>query len=155
MEAATRLKATKYFVQQQMPPSKSERKQFALPEFKALKEDTANTAKFRQEQLYVKNKLQSQYLPPSLPESPATYGDPANIAESKKKSDSGCSFKGYCAGVSTIQDVATLRQHISSLPSQMSQRSIILFMHTGLKVAEGRLLKILNLTVTGAPAMNC
>lgn len=41
---ANRLKDTHHYISQQIPPSRAERKQLVLPEYKALKNDSRNKA---------------------------------------------------------------------------------------------------------------
>jgi len=69
-----RLRGTRHYISSQMPPSKSERKQFVMPLYKSMKADPANQAKIQQEKLIVKGKVQSQFLSPILPEVPE-YAD--------------------------------------------------------------------------------
>ena len=92
--SANRLRDTKHFISSQMPPSRAERKQFALTEFKAKKADVTNKAVLRQDKLFVKGKLQTQFLRPRLPDtSIAIPNDTSMVAESREKQEGGNTFK--------------------------------------------------------------
>ena len=123
---ANRLRDTHHYISQQIPPSIAERKQLVLPEYKALKNDNRNKAVLSQDKLFVKNKLQTQFLKATLPELPATDVTPTKITESKKKVDSGSTFKGYSANVSTMSDIAAVRQFlITNKPDVMKASHVI------------------------------
>ena len=51
---ANRQKVTRHYISQQLPASRSERRQFALPEYKTLKGDVRNKAVLAQDKPFVK-----------------------------------------------------------------------------------------------------
>ncbi len=59
-----RLRGTKHFVQRQLPQDVNERKNFALPHFKAKRTDSRNKARLINDKLYIKDKLQTQFQSP-------------------------------------------------------------------------------------------
>ena len=110
---ASRLRGTSHYITNQIPPSQQERRQFVLPEFKSRKADKNNKAVLKQDRLFVRNKLQTQFLPPSLPVISVRPDEASpTIAESSVRKDGGSAFKGYCAGVTSLNDVAAVRQHL-------------------------------------------
>ena len=62
--------------------------------------------------LFVKNKLQTQFLSVNLPDLPASDVHPTTISESRKKTDSGSIFKGYPAKVFSMDEVAAVKQFL-------------------------------------------
>jgi hypothetical protein len=81
---ANRLRDTRHYISQQMTPARSERRQFALPEYKELKGDVRNKAVLTQDKLFVKNKLQTKFVKPNLPIPPPSDEAPCYIAESQR-----------------------------------------------------------------------
>lgn len=124
---ANRLKDTRHFISQQIPPSKAERKQLVLPEFKTLKTDSRNKAVLYQDKLFVKNKLQTQFLSATLPDTPATDVPPTTIAESRKKTDSGSVFRGYSAKVSTVTEVAAVKQFLVTNKPDVTKATHVIY----------------------------
>ena len=124
---ANRLHDTQHFISQQMPPSFTERRQFAMPEYQKLKSDPRSKAVLSQDKLYVKNKLQTQYQAPTLSVHPPSNTPPTEIKVSKDKKDSGSSFRGYSAEVNTINDVACVRQYLVANKPEVTNASHIIY----------------------------
>jgi hypothetical protein len=118
---AHRLKNTKHYISQQMPPSRTERRHFAMDEYKAKKADEQNRATLIQDKLYVKGKLQTQYTKSLLPESntPISLLEPA-IKVSRDIKDGGSVFRGYYAGASDLQDISNLKKILICKPEVAS-----------------------------------
>jgi len=109
-----------------MPQSRTERNKFALPEYKIKKSDVSNKAVLRQDKLYLKGKLQFQYLKPILPVSPISLTpDTQSVKESREKRDGGNTFKGYAASVSDLKDIARIRQHLLCRPDVAGSTHVI------------------------------
>ena len=123
----SRFRDTQHYIQQQMPPSQSERRQFALTDFKSLKTDPKNKAILTQGKLFVKNKLHTQYSRPLLPDQRPTDVPPTPITESKERKDSGSVFKGYCAKVTDVQDVAQTKSYLVSNKPEVTKASHVIY----------------------------
>lgn len=124
---ANRLRDTRHYLSQQMPPGRSERRQFALPYYKDMKADGRNKAVLAQDKLYVRNKLQLQYVKPSLPVCPLTDESPCRITESRSKKDGGSVFHGYAAHISDITDVADIRQYLITNNPEVTNASHVIY----------------------------
>jgi hypothetical protein len=112
---AKRLHSTKHFISAQIPPSRSERKQFAMPEYKAKKEDPNNRAMLRQDKLYVRGKLQTQYTQAKLPhcDNPSFQHD---IKVSKERKEGGSSFRGFYTQADNLQAVSSAHTQLICRP---------------------------------------
>ena len=76
--------------------------------------DVSNKAVLRQDKLYVKGKLQTQFLKPQLPDTIISdTPDTTMVAESREKRDGGSTFKGYAAKVANMDDVSRIKQHLT------------------------------------------
>ena len=124
---ANRLKDTRHYISQQLTPARSERRQFALPDYKQLKSDVKNKAVLAQDKLFVKNKLQTQFLKPNLPDRPLISNPSGQIAESRDKKDSGSVFHGYCAKASDLKDVADVRQYLITNKPDVTHASHVIY----------------------------
>ena len=122
-----RLRDTRHFISQQLPPSRSERRQFALPQFKELKADPRNKAVLSQDKLFVKNKLQAQYMKPLLPDRPLADKEPSPVAVGKEKKEAGSVFRGYCAKVNDIKGVSDTRQYLLYNKPDVSKATHIIY----------------------------
>ena len=124
----SRLADTGHFVQQQMPPSRVERKQFALPTYLDLKKDKKNKAVLSKGTLYVKNRLQSQFLEHQLPSLIIRDDTPElTLFESREKRDSGSSFRGYCAEAESLDDVALVREHLIANKPEVAAANHVIY----------------------------
>jgi len=100
-----RLRDTRHYVHRQLPPAVTERKNFALDEFKEKKRDVANNAKLINEKLFIKGKYQSKYQSRTLPglKMDRSDGEP-DISTSNDISDSGSIFTSYTAMSANLDD---------------------------------------------------
>jgi hypothetical protein len=124
---ANRLRDTHHYISQQLPPSCSERKQFTLPDYTQLKSDVRNTAVLTQDTLFVKNKLQTQYMKPQLPERPLAHEAPCVFTEGKEKKEAGSVFRGYCANVTDIKEVSDIRQYLIYNKPDVSKATHVIY----------------------------
>jgi hypothetical protein len=110
MKNANRLKDTDHRISKQIPASVRERTQFAWSDFKDKKKNPANKARLDNGKMYVKGRLQQQYLPPLLPVIPPDDNDVPefNISASKSITDKGSTSTGYVAKVTCIDDVSAV-----------------------------------------------
>jgi hypothetical protein len=76
LKHTNRLRGTKHFVQRQIPPDVTERKNLALDEFKAKRGDVQNKARLVNEKLFIKGKLQTKYQAPKPPTVTVMFADP-------------------------------------------------------------------------------
>ena len=77
-----------------------------------MKADENNHARFIKDKLYVKGRLQEQFLEPILPEVTPNDVHEHPICESEPVSDAGSTFRGYATQVSSLRDVSISRQDI-------------------------------------------
>ena len=76
----------------------------------------------------MKNKLQLQYLKPKLPDRPPSDDAPCNITESPRdKKDGGSIFRGYCAGVTCLNDVAEVKQYLMCAKPEVAKASHLIY----------------------------
>jgi FtsZ-binding cell division protein ZapB len=127
LQNAPRLRNTKHGIHSQLPASTVERRQLILPDYKELKKDIRNKAVLTQDKMYVKNKVQTQYLKPSLPSQPLSDTSPCKISESKDKKDSGSVFRGYCARIGDLDDIAKVRQYLMYNVPDVSKATHIIY----------------------------
>ena len=107
-----RLKNTRHYLNRQVPAEIRERNQYALPEFKAKRQNPANKARLINGRLFVKGRLQSRFLTPTLPEVDDDVPE-FTVTESESISDTGSTFKGYAAAITSLDDIsAALEQSI-------------------------------------------
>lgn len=107
------LKGTRHFVNRQLPPDKSERKQFTMTEFAEKKKVGNAKVRMVNENLFVNGSLQRKFLLPTLPSGLDQSSEESiveeDIAESDSIEDNGSTFKGYVTDVASLDDVrATL-----------------------------------------------
>jgi hypothetical protein len=99
-----------------MTAKQRERKQFVLPKYTSLKRDRENKASLSGDRLYVNGSLQTQYLPPILPDPSASCD--IEIAECDSAIiDSGSSFYGYAASVSSLNDISDVIDSLKQRPA--------------------------------------
>ena len=124
---AYRLKDTKHYISQQMPPSRAERRQFAMAEYKDKKTDDQNRASLVQDKLYVKGKLQTQFTKSALPESNTPPSKlELDVKESRDIKDGGSVFRGYFADATDMHDVSNIKQFLICKPEVASASHLIL-----------------------------
>lgn len=109
-----------------MPASVKERKQFALPTFKEKRTDPANKTSLVREKLYVKGKLQSQFLAATLPRAPADGDDDLQIQSGGSVEDGGSTFTGYAASVTTLEEVSAIRSKLLCRPEVARSSHVML-----------------------------
>jgi hypothetical protein len=118
MKHTTRLANTKHYVQRQIPPELRERRQFALPTYLGKKSDSSNKARLHNDKLYLRGSLQTQFLPPALPQSALDDQQPDIGKSPEHITDCGHTFSGYCAPVTSLDDVSSaVNNVIASCPS--------------------------------------
>ena len=100
-----RLKNTRHYLNCQVPAEIRERNQYALPEFKAKRQNPANKARLINGRLFVKGRLQSRFLTPTLPEVDDDVPE-FTVTESESISDTGSTFKGYAAAITSLDDIS-------------------------------------------------
>ena len=135
---ATRLKDTRHFISSQIPPSRTERKLFALPVFQSKRDDPQNRASLKQDKLYIRGKLQTQFSKPTLP----VYNDGAleyDISSSKDKKDGGSCFRGYYCDVPDLQGVTNARTQLICRP-EVKRANHVIFAYR-LPLQRGKLLE--------------
>lgn len=122
-----RLKDTKHSVQNQIPASQKERRQFAYPHFKNLKNNKANQAVLKQGTLFVKQKAQTQYMETVL-ERPLDVDEDVkeNINRSEMEEEGGSVFQGFSAQVGSLEDVAKVRDALITFNPTVSAASDII-----------------------------
>ena len=110
MRHANRLRDTNHRISKQIPASVRERTQFAWSDFKDKKKNPANNARLDNGKMYVKGRLQQQYLPPVLPAISTDDEDipTFNIAASNPITEKGSTFTGYAAEVKSMDDVSVV-----------------------------------------------
>jgi len=124
LKSNSRLRDTGHYINSQIPPSRAERKQFALPDYKIKKEKKDNRAEFRNERLFIRGKEQIQFANPKLPESdlPNFYVD---MKVSKQKKEGGSSFRGYYACASSLKDVSDAHTQLICDPNVAKATHVI------------------------------
>ena len=107
---SNRLRETKHYINRQVPAEIRERNQYALPEFKQKRQNPANKAHLANGKLYVKGRLQSKFLTPTLPRVDSADENIPNftIAIGDKITDGGSTFTGYAADVTNLEDVSVV-----------------------------------------------
>lgn len=91
-----------------------ERQQFALDTFKEARADPANNAKMVREKLFIKGKLQHQFLRLKLPPS---SGDEIKVTEGPRTDDdAGSVFEGFSARVKSRAQVRAVRDQLLRRP---------------------------------------
>ena len=126
LRANSRLTGTGYFITQQIPSSATERKLFALPEYKLKKENVQNNAILRMDKLYVRGKLQTQFTRTSLPNHTDELPIKKVIKASKEKSESLSAFRGYYSEASSLQDVSDVHTQLICKP-EVARASHVLY----------------------------
>ena len=121
---ANRLRDTRHFISAQIPPSRSERKQFAMPEYKAKKEDPNNRAVLQQDKLFVRGKLQTQFTKAKLPHCDNPSFQHA-IKVSKEKKEGGSSFRGFYTPAHNLNDVSSAYTQLICRPDASKATHII------------------------------
>lgn len=123
-----RLKDTAHYVQNQIPASQKERKQFAYPAFKDLSKNKANKAAIRQGTLYVKKKAQIQFMKPVL-DRPAEVDEDLrdHISVSEEKEEGGSVFQGFSAQAGSLDDVSKVRDALITFYPSVSAASDIVW----------------------------
>jgi len=76
------LKDTRHYIAQQLPASRSDQRQFKLPESNALKCGACKKAVLTHDKLFVTNKHQTLYMKPHLPQGPLANQPLCQITES-------------------------------------------------------------------------
>ena len=124
MRNTNRLRDTKHFISRQMTAKQRERKQFVLPKYTSLKGDRENKASLSGDRLYVNGSLQTQYLPPILP-NPSESCD-IEIAECGSAIiDSGSTFYGYAVSASSLNDISDVIDSLKHRPAVASASHLI------------------------------
>ena len=121
----SRLKNTGHFINQQMPASNTERRQFAMKEYQSKKADVRNKAMMKQDKLIIKGKVQKQYLRPNLSVPKTSDTSDLVITHSQDKRDGGSTFKGFCMRAKGTEDVARAIQHLSTRSDVMESSHVI------------------------------
>ena len=112
-EARNRLRGTRHGVSRQTPPSMTERNQFAMNTYKDKRIDFNNKAHLNNGKLFVKGKVQTEFLEPGLPDpEPAEEDYEVEVTQSGTIKDSGSVFKGYAVSVNSLSDVTSGIQEV-------------------------------------------
>ena len=129
LKHSNRLRGTRHYVQRQMPPDVIERKNFAIDEFKAKRQDPQNNAKLVNEKLFIRGKLQTQYQAHALSaltvDEHSSDHEPPNITESDVILDSGSVFQSYAATVTTLNDVSAVMNNVLQKPGISSANHVV------------------------------
>ena len=115
---------TGHFISAQIPPSRSERKQFAMPEYKAKKEGPNNRAVLQQDKLFVRGKLHTQLTNVKLPHCDNPSFQHA-IKVSKEKKEGGSSFRGFHTQAHNLNDVSRAYTQLICRPDASKASHII------------------------------
>jgi hypothetical protein len=105
MRRTNRLRDTRHFITKQLTAKQRERKQFVLPVYRDLKVNPENQTKLLDDKLFVKGKLQTKYLAPTLPTAKGTNTS-LKLVQGDTVNDLGSTFHGYVASVKSTQDVS-------------------------------------------------
>jgi uncharacterized protein YoxC len=115
MMNTNRLRDTRHQVTQQLTAKQRERKQFVIPVLKELRSNPDNQAKLFGDKLMVKGKLQVNYLEPKLPP-PQLPNQSIKVIPSDSTTDSGSTFTGFAARVTSMQEVSDVLELVKSKP---------------------------------------
>ena len=123
-----RIRVTRHRVSRQTPPSFTERNQFAMDTYKEKRSDVTNKARLQNVKLFIKGRLQTQFLEPTLPD-PEPIGnddeDDTAPVESAQVKDSGSIFRGFAIKAGSMPDVTSGLQKIITLPDVSSASHLI------------------------------
>ena len=115
LKNSSRLKGTKHHINQQIPARYRERNQFAMNNFKDLKQNNTNKVQLAHGKLVLNGKVQSEFLPDILPvpynvdeEEVLDEESMYPIACGNHVTDGGSTFTGYAASVADLDELATL-----------------------------------------------
>ena len=124
-----RLRSTRHGVSRQTPPSMTESNQFAMNTYKDKRIDFNNKARLNNGKLFVKGKVQTEFLEPRLPDpEPAEKNYEVEVTQSGTIKDSGSVFKSYAVSVNSLSDVTSgIQEVMMSMPVLRAT----LYMHTG------------------------
>ncbi len=105
----------------------TERHQFAMETYKTKRVDRANKARLTSGKLYIKDKIQTAFLVPTLPDpDPDTNGHELTVTESDTMSDSGSIFKGYSVTATSLSVVTSgLNEILASYPDVSAASHVI------------------------------
>ena len=105
LKHGTNLKGTKISVNQQLPPSINERRQFSLSHSKTYSRQNGVKTRMSADKLYVNNELQRQLLPPSLPDSTPNVTSLPTMTSSLPKNTSSFMLQAFTCDVRSFDDV--------------------------------------------------
>ena len=127
LKHGNRLRDTRHGVSRQTPPSITERNQFAMETYKDKRSDANNKARLNNGKLFIKGKLQTQFLEPTLPDPEPLGNDDDGTApvESAKVKDSGSIFQGFAIKAKTLSDVTSGLQKVLTLPDASAASHLI------------------------------
>lgn len=106
------LKGTGHFISKQLPPDKTERKQFASTEFNVSRKLPDVKTKMVGGKLYINGAIQRKFLRPTIPRELTCLSDENTVEESDAIEDQGSIFRGFTANVVSLNDV---RQTLDTL----------------------------------------
>ncbi|KAK2166536.1 hypothetical protein LSH36_38g06048 [Paralvinella palmiformis] len=122
-----RLRGTRHGVSRQTPPSMIERNQFAMNTYNAKRIDFNSKARLSNGKLFVKGKVQTDFLEPRLPDpEPADEDYQVEVAQSGTIKDSGSDFKGFAVSVNSLSDVtAGIQEVMMTMPDVSTASHLI------------------------------
>jgi len=124
LKQTSRLKNTQHSIMKQLTARQRERKQFVLPEYKLLKENPDKKARLADDKLFVNGNIQKKFLRPVLPTT-ATIDTSLKLHIGNSITDSGSSFTGFVARVSSMQNVADILHLAKEKPAIAAANHLI------------------------------
>jgi hypothetical protein len=124
LKNTNRLRSTRHYVAKQLTAKQRERKKYILPVFKDLKSNPDNNARVVDDKLFVKGNLQVKYRPPKIP--PPLMNNPSlELLHGDNVTDSGSTFTGFVAKVTSMQDVSDILQMAKTRPEIAAANHLI------------------------------
>ena len=105
----------------------TERNQFAMDTYKNKRSDASNKARLNNGKLFIKGKLQTQFLDPTLPDPEPASDDDDDTApvQSTQVSDSGSVFQGFAITAESLPEVTSGLHKIVTLPDVSTSSHLI------------------------------
>ena len=124
------LTGTGQFISKQLPPARTEQKQFVLARFKQERLNQNQKVQLVDDKLFINGNLQSQYLPSPIPviSSANCQIDDITISMSDTVKEGGNIFQGFTANASSMYDIRrTLNKLLQSPAKRFSDTRNVYF----------------------------